>query len=182
MGLVGPLVGGIVGGLGVTSASVASSLWQRCKISNHYKKCGIWCTSLNAFNYKRAEISNVPAVLHLHILVPFFSFSFQDFKLFRDLFKYEKSKSKTNSEVARFLVISDTCLLSKNWGELSVSASKCQSLSITCYTDKTTDGTQPTGLIDVLVSRFYNWNFFICQPTSVGFTFIQIQTVFWQCF
>ena len=88
MGLVGPLVGGIVGGLGVTSASVASSLWQRCKISNHYKKCGIWCTSLNAFNYKRAEISNVPAVLHLHILVPFFSFSFQDFKLFRDLFKY----------------------------------------------------------------------------------------------
>ena len=29
MGLVGPLVGGIVGGLGVTSASVASALWQR---------------------------------------------------------------------------------------------------------------------------------------------------------
>ena len=29
MGLVGPLVGGIVGGLGLTSASVASALWQR---------------------------------------------------------------------------------------------------------------------------------------------------------
>ena len=29
MGLVGPLVGGIVGGLGVTSASVASALWHR---------------------------------------------------------------------------------------------------------------------------------------------------------
>ena len=29
MGLVGPLVGGVVGGLGLTSASVASALWQR---------------------------------------------------------------------------------------------------------------------------------------------------------
>ena len=36
MGLVGPLVGGIVGGLGVTSASVASALWQR--IFFHFEK------------------------------------------------------------------------------------------------------------------------------------------------